>query len=102
MQENKILTEAICEFLKATDKDCERAENVVSSFLRFYEFVEDNENLKDVMYEFFYKLFDDFILFKFYTSPIPALEDSETYMEKYRADVQKQADTFFNFGGFEE
>lgn len=101
MTENEILKEVVKEFLTATDTNCKKAEDAVQNYDEFFDFVENHIHLKDAMYGFFYKMLDDYILFKFYTSPIPALEDSKEYMEKYKAGVKKTAQTFFNFGGFE-
>lgn len=99
MQENEILSAVLKEFLDATDFDCNKAEKAVENFDDFYEFVENNEGLKQEMYGFFYKMLDDYILFRFYNSPIPALITNQDYMEKYKTSVMDQARTFFNFGG---
>lgn len=99
MKENEILKEVIKEFLKAVDRDCDNAEKAVESYDDFYEFIEDHEDLKEKMYGFFYKMLDNYVLFKFYTSPIPALVENKEYMDKYKNDVMETARTFFNFGG---
>lgn len=99
MKKNEILTEVIKEFLKITDTNKNNAEKAVKSYIDFYEFVEDHDDLKDSIYGFFYRLLDDYITFRFYNRPVPALEDSEQYMAEYKQNILNQANTFFNFGG---
>ena len=99
MTENEILKDIIKEFLETVDFDKDNANDAVENFDHFCNFVDDNEQLKEYMYGFFYKLLDDYVLFKFYTSPIPALITNEDYMAKYKQSVLQQASTFFNFGG---
>ena len=99
MTENEILKETLKTFLEAVEYDCAKAEKAVASYEGFCEFVENNEALQENMYGFFYKMLDNYVLFKFYTSPIPALITNEEYMDKYREGVLNTAKTFFNFGG---
>lgn len=101
MQENEILTSVIKEFMKATDYDCDKAEKAVANFADFYEFIENNENLKQEMYGFFYKMLDSYVTFRFYDTPVPALTTNETYMADYKSATLEKARTFFNFGGIE-
>lgn len=99
MQENEILRSVIKEFLSAVDYNCDKAERAVIDFNDFYEFIEHNEGLKQEMYTFFQKMLDDYIGFKFYTEPIPALITNKKYMKDYKKGVLETARTFFNFGG---
>ena len=100
MQENELLAKVVTEFLNATDHDCEKAEEAIKSFQHFYEFLEENDGIKEALYDFLFKMLDDYITFKFYHSPIPALADDKEYMKKFKEDVYATARTFFNFGGF--
>ena len=97
--EKDYLREVIKLFLEATESNVDNAEKAVSSYSDFYDFVEEHGKLQDAMYEFFHKFLDNYVLFKFYTSPIPALVENEDYMNEYRQGVLKQAKNFFNFGG---
>ena len=99
MTENEILKEVIKEFIKIVGNDKDTAEIAIENFDDFRDFIEDHDDLKEKMYGFFYKLLDDYVLFKFYTSPIPALVENKEYMDKYAKDVLLTAQTFFNFGG---
>lgn len=101
MTENEILKKTVRTFLNAVELNRENADKAVESYDDFCEFVENNEELKENMYGFFYKLLDEYVRFRFYTEPIPVLTDNEDYMARYRAGVLKTAKTFFNFGGFE-
>lgn len=98
MKENEILNNVLAEFLNITENK-NNAEEAIISYDEFYEFVENNDQLKEYMYEFFYKLLDDYVSFKFYHRPIPALADDEAYMKKYKQETLNQGRTFFNFGG---
>lgn len=100
MKENDILKEVLQEFLTATDDNCKKAEDAVQNYNEFFDFVENHIHLKDAMYGFFYKMLDEYIKFKFYTEPIPALADNKEYMSRYRKEVLEKSKTFFNFGGF--
>lgn len=99
MEENEILTQVIDKFNEATEYRKSKAKDAVSSYAEFFDFVEKHDDLKDNIYGFFYKLLDDYISYKYYTMPIPALADNKEYMENYRKQVIEQANTFFNFGG---
>lgn len=99
MNNNEILTDVIKEFMDIVDSKKSAAEDAVENYDEFYEFVENNDQLKEYMYGFFYKLLDDYISFRFYHYPIPALADDENYMAKYKEDTLNTAKTFFNFGG---
>ena len=99
MRTNEILTEVLKNFLQATDKNCKNAEKALVSYTDFYEFVEDHEDLKDAMYGFFYQMLDDYVLFKFYDTPIPALITDQKYMADFKRTTLEKARTFFNFGG---
>lgn len=99
MTENECLKEVLKEFLKSINYDKEFAENYINNYTEFYDFVEDHEDLKENMYKFFYKMLDNYVLFRFYTEPIPALIENEDYMRKFKRDVRKKAYKFFNYGG---
>lgn len=99
MTENEILNEVLRSFMEIVEHDKSKAMEKTLSFSEFYEFAENNEDFKQTMYGFFYKMLDEYITFRFYTEPIPALVDNKDYMEKYKKDVMETAKTFFNFGG---
>ena len=99
MKENEILNEVINEFLVTVDLDKDNADEAVDNYDHFCNFVDDNDQLKEYMYGFFYKLLDDYVLFRFYTTPIPALIENEDYMAEYKKSILQQARTFFDFGG---
>lgn len=99
MEENEILTKSLIEFYDINDGDKNKMENAVECYENFYDFIEDNPKLKDKLYGFFYKLFDDFVTFKFYDKPIPALIENKEYMKDYQQKTKQTASTFFNFGG---
>lgn len=99
MKENESLKEVIREFLKIIESEYNNAEKVTTNYSVFYEFVEDNIHLKDAMYNFFYIMLKNYIIFRFCTEPIPALIDDKEYMRKFKRDILKKAYKFFNYGG---
>lgn len=99
MTENECLKEVLKEFLKITETDCKNAEEVTKDYTIFFNFVEDNIHLKDAMYTFFYTMLKNYIIYRFYTEPIPALIDDAEYMRKFKRDTLKKAYKFFNYGG---
>ena len=100
MTENECLKEVLREFLKITETNCKNAEEFTTNYTTFFDFVEENEHLKDAMYNFFYTMLNNYIIFRFYTEPIPALIENKEYMRKFKRNIFKQADNFFNYGGF--
>lgn len=98
MTENECLKEVIKEFLKVTEADCKIAEEFTQNYTMFFNFIEDNIHLKDAMYNFFYTMLNNYIIFRFYTEPIPALIENKDYMRKYKRDTFKKAYKFFNYG----
>lgn len=102
MIENKLLKDFIQKVGDQHDWKKEDIEELVDR-ITFFEFVEDNEDLKfDIIYEFFFQLLNKWIGFKFYNDPIPALEDDPEYMENRKKALLEEADRFFNFGGLRD
>lgn len=99
MTENECLKEVIKDFLKIIKSDCKNAEEFTQNYTMFFNFVEDNIHLKDAIYNFFYIMLKNYIIFKFYTEPIPALVENKDYMRKFKRDILKKAYKFFNYGG---
>lgn len=99
MTENECLKEVLKEFLKITETDCKIAEEFTQDYITFFYFIEDNIHLKDTMYNFFYTMLKNYIIYRFYTEPIPALIDDKEYMRKFKRNALKKAYKFFNYGG---
>lgn len=95
---NKILTDFLLKVCDKHDWQKEDIENLLNKE-DFEQFIEDNEDLKDLMYEAFRTLLDKYVSFRFYNEPIPALIISPKYMEKRKQKIENEATNFFNFGG---
>ena len=102
MTENECLKDVIKEFLKLTETDCKTAEEFTENYTIFFNFVEENIHIKDAMYTFFFIMLQNYIIYRFYTEPMPALIDDEEYMRKFKRDTFKKAYKFFNYGGLIE
>ena len=96
---NKILTDFLLKVCDKYDWQKEDIEKLLDKET-FDLFIEDNEDLRDLMYEAFRTLLDKYVSFRFYNDPIPALTMSPKYMEKRKQKIESEATNFFNFGGF--
>lgn len=95
----KGLQDSIMEFCESNDWEKDKIEDIVEDSESFYNYIEEHDDLKEKMYEFFRNLFDEYDSYRFYNNPIPALIYDNDYMERRKKEIKDEADNFFNFGG---
>lgn len=94
----KILEDIVVKFCEDNDWEGEQIDRITEDSEAFYDYLDEHEDLKDKMFEFFQTLLDDYSFYRFHNEPIPALIDSEHYMSERKKGIEEEAENFFNFG----